>query len=282
VSRNSANYELEPDYSTGFQAQRQVGNYFRWSTDNAVGYRWSDRLATYTGIRVDGISFDDFDAGDRTTFTAYNDFRYQASDRTVATLTYRHSTVNGKSQVTDSSNQFVLVGLEHRFSQQTTGVLRAGAQIREVDNGDSSTNPYVEGSFTSQVNQAFSLRGYVRYGVEDFQRSIVDLSTTPFPVSAVYSNVDTLRLGFTANYQVSRTLGLNGGVNFAMLDYNERQSALGQDQIDEELLNLFVGFTYQVTDNLSVNARYNFEDLTSDAGRDYDRNRISVGASTTF
>ena len=211
-----------------------------------------------------------------------NDFRYQASDRTVATLTYRHSTVNGKSQVTDSSNQFVLVGLEHRFSQQTTGVLRAGAQIREVDNGDSSTNPYVEGSFTSQVNQAFSLRGYVRYGVEDFQRSIVDLSTTPFPVSAVYSNVDTLRLGFTANYQVSRTLGLNGGVNFAMLDYNERQSALGQDQIDEELLNLFVGFTYQVTDNLSVNARYNFEDLTSDAGRDYDRNRISVGASTTF
>lgn len=282
VSRNTANYELEPDYSAGFQAQRQVGNYFRWSTDNAVGYRWSDRLATYTGIRLDGISFDDFDAGDLSTFTAYNDFRYQVSDRMVATLTYRHSTIDGKSQVTDSTNQFVLVGLEHRFSQQTTGVLRAGAQIREVDSGDSSTNPYVEGSFTSQVNQAFSLRGYVRYGVEDFQRSLVDLSTTPFPVSAVYSNVDTLRLGFTGNYQVSRTLGLNGGVNFAMLDYNERQSILGQDQIDEELLNLFVGFTYQMTDNLSVNARYNFEDLTSDAGRDYDRNRISVGASTTF
>ena len=33
VSRNFATYELEPDYSVGFQAQRQVGNYTRWSTD---------------------------------------------------------------------------------------------------------------------------------------------------------------------------------------------------------------------------------------------------------
>jgi len=281
VSRNLLSYELEPDYSVGFQAQRQNGNYFRWSTDNAVGYRWSDRLATYTGIRFDGITFEDFDGGDRTTITAYNDFRYQVSDRTVATLTYRYSDVDGEDQVSDSTNHFILAGIEHRFSQQTTGVLRAGVQIRDVDQGDSGESPYVEGSFTTRVNESFSLRGYARYGVEDFQRSLVDFSL-PFPPTAVYSNVDALRLGLTANYQISSTLGLNGGVNFAMLDYNERQSIRGQSQVDEDFLNLFVGFDYQVTDNVSLNARYNFEDLSSDADRDYDRNRFSLGASTTF
>ena len=108
VSRNFATYELEPDYSVGFQAQRQVGNYTRWSTDNAVGYRWSDRLATYTGLRLDGISFDDLANGDRSTLTLYNDFRYQLSDRTVGTLTYRNAEVDGDGAVTDSTNHFIL------------------------------------------------------------------------------------------------------------------------------------------------------------------------------
>lgn len=282
VSRNMLAYELEPDYSVGFQAQRQTGNYLRWSTDNAVGYRWSDRLATYTGVRYEGITFDDFSAGDRTILTFYNDFRYQVSDQTVATLSYRHSEVSGEGQVSDATNRFILAGIEHRFSQQTTGVLRGGVQLRDVDGGDSSSSPYLEGSFRTQVNQAFSLRAYARYGVEDFQRSLVDLTTAPFPTVAIYSNVDTLRLGFSANYQISRTLSVMGGVNYAMLDYNELQSLGGQAQVDEELLNLFVGVDYQLNDAVRLNARYNFEDLTSDAGRDYDRNRFSFGATTTF
>lgn len=279
VSRNFAAYELEPDYSTGFQAQRQIGNYFRWSTDNAVGYRWSDRLATYTGIRLDGITFDEFDNGDRTTVTYYNDFRYQVSDRTVATLTYRYSDVSADGAVTDSTNQFILAGLEHRFNQRSTGVIRAGVQLRDVDGGDSSSNPYVEGSFRTAINTQLSLRSYVRYGVEDFQRNVFDPNTG---FNSIYSNTDTLRIGFTADYSVSQDLTLTGGINYAALDYNDLQAGGGASSVDEELLNVFIGVNLQVTDNIAVNARYNFEDLTSDAGRDYDRNRFSVGASTRF
>lgn len=279
VSRNFAAYELEPDYSTGFQAQRQIGNYFRWSTDNAVGYRWSDRLATYTGIRLDGITFDEFDNGDRTTATYYNDFRYQVSDRTVATLTYRYSDVSADGAVTDSTNQFILAGLEHRFNQRSTGVIRAGVQLRDVDGGDSSSNPYVEGSFRTAINTQLSLRSYVRYGVEDFQRNVFDPNTG---FNSIYSNTDTLRIGFTADYSVSQDLTLTGGINYAALDYNDLQAGGGASSVDEELLNVFIGVNLQVTDNIAVNARYNFEDLTSDAGRDYDRNRFSVGASTRF
>jgi len=280
VSRNVLTYELEPDYSVGFQAQRQIGNYFRWSTDNAVGYRWSERFATYTGIRFQGITFDDFSGGDRSMWTLYNDFRYQVSERTVATFTYRYQDVDADAQVTDATNQFILVGVEHRFSPRSTAVIRAGAQIRDVSQGDDSTNPYLEASVNTQVNEVFSIRGYARYGVEDWQRALT------FPAApgllAIYSNTDTLRIGFTGDYQLSREISFTGGVNFAFLDFTDLQRGIGPSSVEEELLNAFIGVNYQVNESLNLNARYNFEDLSSDAGRSYDRNRFSVGASTTF
>lgn len=280
VSRNNLTYELEPDYSVGFQAQRQIGNYFRWSTDNAVGYRWSERLATYTGIRAEGLAFDDFDGGDRTLITLYNDFRYQVSESTVATLTYRYQDVDADAQVTDATNQFVLVGIEHRFSPTSTLVLRGGVQIRDVDNGASGSNPYFEGAVRTQVNERFSVRGYLRYGVEDWQR-LLTFPNAP-GLGVLYSDTETLRIGFTADYEISQALSLMGGINYAFLDFTEQQSPVGPGDVEEELFNAFIGLNYIVNDNLTMNMRYNFEDLSSDAGRDYDRNRISIGASTTF
>jgi len=291
VSQNFAAYELEPDYSTGYQAQRQTGNYLRWSSNNAVGYRWSERTGTYSGVKLDGISFDDVVNGDRTTVTLFSDFRYQLSERTVATLSYRHADTSASGNVSDATNQFILGGLEHRFNQRSTGVLRVGAQIRDVENGRSSNSPYVEGSFRTAINSQLSLRSYVRYGVEDFQRNvaappvIVVIGNDVFlqSRSAVYANTDTLRLGLTADYSVSQDLVLSGGINYAALNYNDLQVGNLANSIDDEFLNVFVGLSLRVTDNVSVNARYNLEDLTSDVdARGYDRNRFSIGASTRF
>ena len=274
VSRNRLAYELEPDFSEGFQSQRQVGNFLTWSTDQALGYRWSERLATYTGIRLNGIVFDDINDADRFTWTLYNDFRYQLSQRTVATLTYRYSETEGDGDVTDSRNQFILAGLEHRFSQNTTGTIRAGAQIRDVDNGEDSTNPYLEASLRTQVNPRLGINAYARYSTEDYARSLG---------GSIYSGTDTLRLGFTADYQVSQALSLTGGVNYARLSYEDLISGPGEDSVDEDLFNTFIGFDLKVAANVTVNGRYNFEDLSSDAGnRDYERNRYTLGVSTTF
>ena len=289
VSQNYAAYELEPDYSTGFQSQRQTGNYFRWSTDNAVGYRWSERLATYTGIRLDGISFDDFAGGDRSTWTAYNDFRYQLSPQTVLSLSYRHAETSGDGSVSDSSNQYILAGLEHRFSPSTSGVIRAGVQIRDVDNGSSSNSPYVEASLNTRVNEQFSLRAYGRYGIEDYSRSLTNFDAPGTPFS-VYSDNNTLRVGFDATYKISQDLSLVGGVNYAQLSYEDLQSNTvggvpvlgGASSVDEDLFNAYIGFNVSLSDNVTLNGRYNYEDLSSDAGRDYDRNRFSLGVSTQF
>ena len=64
-SRNFISYELEPDYSYGYASSRQQGAYFFWQTDNSVGFRWSERFATYTGLRLTGTTYSDADNNDR-------------------------------------------------------------------------------------------------------------------------------------------------------------------------------------------------------------------------
>ena len=58
-SRNFISYELEPDYSYGYASSRQTGAYFFWQTDNSLGFRWTERFATYTGVRLSGTKYAD-------------------------------------------------------------------------------------------------------------------------------------------------------------------------------------------------------------------------------
>jgi hypothetical protein len=274
VSRNTLNKEREPDFSQGFQGAA-TGDYLRWSTDHAVGYRWSERLGTYTGVRYDDVSYDDFGVFDRSSLTLYNDFRYQLSPQTVATFTYRLSEVDGGA-VSDSTNTYFLVGLEHRFSPNTLGVMKGGVQNRDVDGGRDSSNPYVEASLRSQINEQLSIRSYVRYGVEDYARSVVGIN---------FEGSETLRLGLTGTYGLSEQLSLSAGLNYVSLGYVDRLG--GGDDIDEDSLNLSVGFRLELSDTMWLNGSYNFETLSSDfnapgVDREYDRNRINLGINTTF
>ena len=272
VSRNTLNKEREPDYAQGFQGAAS-GDYLRWSTDQAVGYRWSERLGTYTGVRYEDVSYDDIDGFDRSSLTLYNDFRYQLSPQTVATFTYRLSEVDGGA-VSDSTNSYFLVGLEHRFSPNTLGVIKGGVQNRDVDGGGDSSNPYFEASVRSQINEQFTIRSYVRYGVEDYARSIIGIN---------FEGSETLRLGLTGRYGVSEQLSLNAGVNYVSLGYVDSIPA-GLD-VDEDSLNLSVGFRLELSDTMWLNGSYNFETLSSDfvaVDREYDRNRINLGINTTF
>ncbi len=275
-SRNSVGFEYEPNYSVGTTSARQVGAYTRWSSDNAVGYRWTERLGTYTGIIFDGVNYDNnsVNSNDVSAITFYNDFRYQLSPQTVATLTYRYSDRNTAGGIGDSQNHFVLAGIEHRFSPNTVGILRAGAQFRSVDNSNSGseTSPNVEAALRSQVSEQLSLNSYVRYSGEDYSRQIG---------GNVYDNSNTLRVGVTADYRVSQALSLQGGINYQFLSYED--GGVGVSDVDEDLFNAYVGFDLRIAENVYLNGTYNFEDLGSDIDdREYDRNRFSLGVRATF
>ena len=86
VSRNFVANELEPYYSYGLASSRRSSEFMSWSTDNSLGYRWTERFGTYTGVRFSGSSYDDDASGnlsDRMNWQVYEQLRYQYSPQTV-------------------------------------------------------------------------------------------------------------------------------------------------------------------------------------------------------
>lgn len=288
VSNNFLSYELEPNYSYGVASSRQGGESLYWDTDNAIGYRWTERFATYTGLQLSGLVFDNnVPNAERFTWTLYNQFRYQLSPQSVLTASYRYSETAGDGLASDSTNQYLLVGLEHRFSPNTILIMDTGAQFREMQGagGGDSTNPYIELTVRSQVNTQFTVSGFVRYGAEDNDTVVA----VPLAGLAEFEERLTLRVGVTGEYQLSPSLSLLGGVNLISTMYEGGRDVsvppapVAVADADETLLNLYVGASLKFTDNLYGTLTYNFTDSDSDVlDRTYDRSRVSVGLRAEF
>lgn len=284
VSRNFISYELEPDYSYGFATTRQLGEYVFWETDNALGYRWTERFATYTGLKLSGLEYDNVANSDRTTWMIYNQFRYQLSPQSVITATYRYSETSADGVARDSTNQYLLVGLEHRFSPNTIMIANVGAQLREVDGpgGDDTTTPYAELTLRSQVNQQFMVRGFVRYGIESY-----DTVQTVGLLPAEFDGRQTLRVGVSGEYQVSPSLSIFGGVDLVSTSFEDGRRTFAPfapvGDLDETLVNAYIGASLKLTEYLYATLSYNHTNSDSDfTGRDYDRNRVSLGLRAEF
>ena len=285
-SRNFISYELEPDYSYGFSTTRQLGEYLYWQTDNSVGYRWTERFATYTGFSLTGLDYDDVVLNqDRFTWTLYNQFRYQLSPQTVLTADYRYSQTDGDDLSSDFTDHFLLGGVEHRFSPNTILVARVGAQFHESEaiGGSDSTSPYVEATMRSQVNEQFSIRGFARYGVEGYD-------TVRAVGGGLYEFDDrqTLRLGVSGNYELSQMINFFGGVDYIPATFDDGRliggaGPLAASGLDEDVWNAYVGLSVKFTEMLYGTLTYNYTDSDSDfVNQSYDRNRVSVGLRAEF
>lgn len=291
-SRNFIAYELEPDYAYGFSTARQTGEYLYWSTDNSVGYRWSERFATYTGFILSGLDYgSDVANQDRFTWSVYNQLRYQLTPQTVLTGDYRYAQTDGDGLASDYEDHFLLAGVEHRFSPNTILIARAGAQFHETDGGGDSTTPYVEATMRSQINEQFSIRGFVRYGIEGYDtvRSVL-VPALPTPNIATYEfgERDTLRLGTSGEYAVSQMLTVFGGLDYIPATFDDGRLVAGTGPVssggfDEDIWNAYVGLSVKFTEMLYGTVSYNYTDSESDfPDQSYNRNRVSVGLRAEF
>lgn len=285
-TRNFISYELEPDYAYGFATTRLLGEYLYWRTDNSIGYRWTERFATYTGFSFTGLDYDSsVPNNDRLTWTVYNQFRYQLTPQSVLTFDVRYSDTDADGLAADSQDLYLLLGIEHRFSPNTILVARAGAQFRSVDGfgGADNTLPFVEMALRSQINDQFSLRGFVRYGAEVYD-------TTRTVLGSVYDFDDrrTLRLGLSGEYALSPMFSIFGGVDYIPASFDDGRlvggfgpTAIGG--LDEDLLNAYIGVSVKFSEMFYGSVSYNYTDSDSDfIGYSYDRNRINVGLRAEF
>lgn len=288
-SNNFIAYELEPSYSQGIgSTSRQVGEYFYWQTDNAVGYRWTERLGTYTGVQLSGLNYgSEVPNSDRFTWLLYHQFRYQLNPQTVLTAEYRYGQTTGNGFASDATDHYILGGVEHRFSENTVGTLRVGAQIHEADDssGD-TTSPYLEAALSTQVNSQFRVGAFARYGIENY-----DTVFSVFGAGDVYAFDDrrTFRLGVNGAYDVSPRLSLFGGLDYIPVSFDDgRLVSAGPfpatvDGLSEDLINLNIGATFKFTDNLYGTLGYAYTHSNSDVvNHEYDRHRVTVGVRAEF
>ncbi|MBN8457058.1 MAG: hypothetical protein J0M04_04375 [Verrucomicrobia bacterium] len=283
-SRSFLAYELEPDYSYGFATTRQVGEYLYWQTDNALGYRWTERLATYTGFTITDLDYQDTDVQDRFTWSVYNQFRYQLTpQQTVLTLDYRYAETDGGSVASDSSDQYILLGIEHRFSPNSIMIARAGAQFRDVDAGDSSSSPYAEITLRNQLTEQLMVRAFARYGLEAYD-TVQAIGTSVYD----FDQRATLRIGVSGEYSITPMFTVFSGIDFitAEMDDGRRVAGVGPltaSGYSQDLFNVYLGLSVKFMDGLYGTLSYSYTDSASDfANQDYDRNRVSLGVRYEF
>ena len=279
-SRNFVAYEIEPDFEYSFANDRRAGQFFRYSSENSVGYRWTERLGTQTGVNFNGIIFEDLDNSDFNSITFRHQFRYRVSPATVLTAGYRYRTTFGPNSGLDSGSHFLVGGVEHRINPVSAIVLRGGAQINDPDNGGTSASPFVEGTLRSQLTPQLSANIFARWSSEEFNRSLVSEGNF-----FEFEESQTLRIGSRFNYTVSPAVSLFGGINYVFTDFEDQTApgvGLGSDS-DEGVLNINVGASYRLTDNLYLTGSYNYTESFSDFDdREYERNRFNLGVQATF
>lgn len=282
ASNNFVSYELEPDYSYGYASTRLGSESLNWSTDNSVGYRWSERFGTNNGLRLNGQDSDSADS-DRFTWTLHNQFRYQMSPQTVLTGDYRYAETSGGGRTSDSDSHYLLAGAEHSFGPNTIGIIRVGSQFRDVDGGDSSTSPYLELALNSRLTQQLNVRSFTRYGIE----ATDTVFQHPDGGFVEFDERKTLRFGVTAEYAWSKVVSFFSGLDYIPTSFEEGRSlttpGTNLRDLDEDIVNAYVGVTVRFAENLTGTASYNYTDSSSNIpGREYSRNRISIGVNATF
>ena len=288
-SINNFTYEQEPDYDYGLASDRRQGSYLRFSSDNSVGYRWTERFGTNSGYRLSGVTFDEEDRNDYVRHLFYNQFRYRTAPTTVWTASYRYGS-QSNDVGSDSDAHYFLVGAEHEVGPTTVAVIRAGGQHYNIDGGGDGWSPYVEATLRTALSETASVRAFVRYGIEDRNRYIPTHDCGGDEVLGEYEERKVFRLGAQGSYVVSPKLTAFGGVNVVLIEYDSEVGLgnpfLGLEapgSLSDAIVNFNIGASYEIFDNLFVTGSYNYTNSSSDADiRDSDRHRVQMGVQSAF
>lgn len=284
-SNNLISREREPDYSYGVASGHTgKGEYITVKTDDSISFRWSKQIGTVSAISFANTQYPGADSEDnnRDIFEVRNQFRYQLDPQSVLTGSYRYSNSvsAGDQSAADASDHYLTIGGEYRYSPTVIGVASAGAQFHSTTTGESSTNPYFEGSLNAKISKEINLRSFVRYSAE---------SDSLNQNNIVFSEHRMLRLGVTNEWAISPMFSVTNGLDYMPGTFmGGVKEDLPSPDLSETLVSSYVTLRMKFNDFLSGSLSYtytnNTSDLTDFLGRTqaYNRSRISLGLSANF
>ncbi len=181
------------------------------------------------------------------------------------------------SQDRNSRNYTPYVGVEHDFSPQLKGALRAGASYTQYPNDSSQSGnwtPYVNAS----LRYNYSPLSYVTGGVS-YDRNATDV------VGAGLANTMTLDaesvvVFLALNHALTPQLFFNLIGQFQNSTYNGGT----YDGSMEQYYLAGINFEYRFNQYFSAHVGYDFDHLASNSqlNRSYDRNRVYIGVTATY
>jgi hypothetical protein len=175
-------------------------------------------------------------------------------------------------------------GADHTFRPDLSGSLRAGGRYVDTYNDPSDSGsgwgPYV----MLNLNWTYAPESRVELGVST-DMSATDLVGTTFGVSGLPNQTS-----FTAYSQATVIYGavrhricprLRGSLIAQFQNSNYKGGAFDNEAEQDYLVGL--NLTYEISPHLTAEAGYNYDRLESDIpGRQFDRNRVYIGATASY
>jgi hypothetical protein len=264
-------YGVDPGTAYGYGATTTLwnGQYLYGYNNFNVSYAWSPRFSTTTSYTFDGIGYQDdliADPEDRYTHLFAQQLAYAISKRTSLTAEYRYRMTTFANQANKNfASQFALLGVDHAWSERLSGSARAGAEFYDSDIVN-KTAPYAEAALNYAVARQTMVRWFAALGFNGAEL-------------AVFSSRYGLNTGLQINHNFTKRVSANAGVNYS---YSQFDNGGGSD-VNEHAALISAGIGYQLLENLNLNANYSYSTLQStDALREFDRHRVSLGATATF
>jgi len=263
-------YGCQPNIAMGGTTNLFDGQYLYGFNNFNVSYAWSQRFSTTTSYTVDGIRYDDeiiSASEDRLSHLVAQQFSYAVSKRTSLNVEYRYRTTRFQnSRSRDFSSQFALAGVDHAWSERSTGSFRAGAEFFKSDRINNIA-PYSEVAMNYAIARRTQARWFGSVGFDGAELQSFD-------------SRHSLRTGVNLSHQITKKFGVNAGLQYAYSDFDGSGPIV---DVTEHSLMLSAGVNYQIHENLAVDASYNYSTLMSDdVVREFQRNNVSLGLTASF
>jgi len=211
-------------------------------------------------------------------------YRYKAVDYTDDAILNVVGGVPLESDIRDSDSHYIYAGLDHAFTPQLQGSVRAGVQITEFNNADENplsadddvTSPYVD----ANLAYAYAQGSNIQVGVKH-ERRRNDLAFAG-GTDPILDQEQTVVYG-SINHRI--TAKLNASLVGTYLNGDYEGGGPGVDGNNDEYWAFGVNLNYTINQFLSAEAGYNFDDLESSfatINRSYDRNRVYIGLRASY
>ncbi|MFN0080318.1 MAG: outer membrane beta-barrel protein [Prosthecobacter sp.] len=264
-------YGVDPSSAFGYGASTTLwnGQYLYGFNNFNVSYAWTPRLSTTTSYTIDGIGYQDdlvADPEDRYTHLFAHQFAYAISKRTSLTAEYRYRMATYATQADKNyTSHFALLGVDHAWSERMSGSVRGGAEFYDSERV-SKAAPYAEAALNYAVAKQTMVRWFAALGFNGAEL-------------AAFNSRYGLNTGVQVNHNFTKRLSANAGASYALSQFD---NGTGADATEHSAL-ISAGIGYQLLENLNLNANYSYSTLqATDALREFDRHRVSLGATASF